>query len=73
MHDALCIIAGVKPLLQLSNIEYQADKKSRKIHTFALALEIRDLLSFIEGKWSPSGDALVRAPRDEGLTTHVFS
>lgn len=37
----------------------KADKKSREIRTFALALEIKDLLSFIEGNWSPSGDALV--------------
>jgi hypothetical protein len=66
-----CASYQVRTPLQLSNTEYQADKKSREIRTFALALEIKDLLSFIEGNWSPSGDALVRAPRNEGLTTHV--
>ena len=55
------VVAGEKSLSQLSNTEHQADKKSREIRMFALTLEIRDLLSFIEGNWSPTGDAMVRA------------
>lgn len=31
----------------------------REIRTYALALEIRDLLSHVEGKWTPTEDASV--------------
>ena len=72
-HDTVHIVAGEKSLLQLSNTEHQADKKSHEIRMFALTLETQDLLSFIEGNWSPTGDAMVRALRDKGITTHASS
>ncbi|KAF8263118.1 hypothetical protein EI94DRAFT_1704259 [Lactarius quietus] len=36
----------------------KADRKSREIRAFALALEIRDHLSHVEKNWTPSEDAL---------------
>ncbi|KAI9455015.1 hypothetical protein BJY52DRAFT_1213488 [Lactarius psammicola] len=36
----------------------KADRKGREIRAFALALEIRDLLSHVEGNWAPTEDAL---------------